>query len=154
MLPLFLGGFVPWIADTIVFTSQHHPDTWWLDDNISPADRAAFAARCVIVEFSEVLQGAQNRLAASRAALGADFIASLPRNAREVASSWLADASAGGRSANLRVPDLPRDGGLPPSGVPLRPVQGGSSLENRLLLLQPSYSVTPVTGPPPLPSIH
>lgn len=144
---------MPWLADILVFTSQHHPDTWWAGDDVSPEDRQAFAARCVIVEFSQVLQGAQNRLAASRAALGADFAASLPGNAREVVSSWLSVEATPGRSSNLRVPHLPRNGGLPQPAVPLCPVQAGRSLEDRLRLLQPSYAVTPVTGPVALPPI-
>jgi len=38
------GGFVPFSADIICFTSQTHPDNWWSDDpNCHPEDRAAFA---------------------------------------------------------------------------------------------------------------
>lgn len=141
----FKGGFVPWICDVVCFTSQVHPDSWWLDDDyVTEADRRAFAARCVIVEFDEVLEAATNRLAASRRALGADFEASLPRNAREVPSIWLSTEASGGRSNNLRVPDLQRNGGLPPPGVPVCGVQvQPRTLEDRLQLLQPGY----VTGP-------
>jgi len=130
---------VPWLCDVVVFTSNVHPDNWWAGDDVSTADRQAFAARCVIVEFDEVRQAASQRLDASRAALGPDFAQSLPAHAREVCSLWLSAPQALGRSVNLQVPDLPGAGGLPPGGLPLRDVPAPGSLEDRLRLLQPGY---------------
>jgi len=129
---------VPWLCDVVCFTSNVHPDQWWAEDSVSPADRAAFAARCVIIQFDEVHQAAGQRLDASRAALGADFAQSLPANAREVRSLWLSAPQALGRSVNLQVPDLPGAGGLPSGGLPVRPLPP-VTLEDRLRLLQPEY---------------
>jgi hypothetical protein len=134
----FKGGFVPWLCDVICFTSQLHPDQWWAEDAISAADRAAFAARCVIIQFDEVQEGPEHRLAASRSALGADFAQSLPAHSREVRSIWLSAPPAVGRSVNLQVPDLSGAGGLPSGGLPIRPLPP-VTLEDRLRLLQPEY---------------
>jgi len=140
---------VPWLCDVVCFTSNVHPDEWWATDDVSTADRQAFAARCVIVQFDEVQEAAASRLASSRSALGADFARSLPANAREVQSLWLSVPPPSGRSLNLHVPYVPGAGGVPPAGLPLRPVQGPAAnvpraLEDRLRLLQPAYAVTPI----------
>jgi len=102
-------------------------------------------ARCVIVRFSYIAQGAANRLAGSLEALGgAAFNASLPQHAQVIPSRWLDAAyveaqKAKGRSSNLRVPDVQLQGGVSPLVVPIQP----GSLETRLTLLQPGYVPVP-----------
>jgi len=151
------GGFVPWSVDRIYVTSQVHPDQCWADDrDVAPADRAAFAARCYIVQFDHVAQGPASRLADCVSALGgaAALQASLPAHARPSPSIWYnwhplqgAIAAAGRSSANLHVPDLQRSGGFPQRGVS---VSGPGSLETRLTALNPSYGVTSPIRPPHL----
>lgn len=147
------GGFVPFSPDNVVFTSQHHPDDWWPGDpHATPEDRAAFAARCVVYQFSRIAGAAQDRSNKSFEALGGqEFLDSLPGNAREAPSRWLDQRelegqAARGRSANLRVPDVQFPWGISPQDVPVQP----GSLEARLDLLNPSHSMffhplTPLT---------
>lgn len=116
-------------------------------------------ARCYIIWFDHVAEGPSSRLADCVTALGgaANIQASLPPHARIGTSVWFnwhpaADAVAapGRGSANLHLPNLPVQGGVPQGGVSVPPsgITAPANLEARLTLLNPSYGVTSPIRPP------